>query len=146
MAHITNTSARRHFEIIDTVRAGISLLGTEVKSIRTGKGSLVGAQALIRGGEIYLVGATIPPFQEKNTPSSYDPTRSRRLLLTRKEIQRLYTQTESKHLTLVPLSIYTNGRVLKIDIGIARKKNARDKREDIKRRESERSIRRDLKG
>lgn len=68
MAHITNTSARRHFEIIDTVRAGISLLGTEVKSIRTGKGSLVGAQALIRGGEIYLVGATIPPFQEKNTP------------------------------------------------------------------------------
>ncbi len=145
MAYITNRAAKQHHEILDTVRAGITLLGTEVKSIRNGKGSLLGAKVLIRDGEVFLVGATIPPYQEKNTQPSYDPERTRRLLLNRREIEKLNAQTETKNLTLVPISMYNCNRVLKLDIGIARKKNARDKRETIKRRESERSIRRQMK-
>ena len=95
MAYITNKTARQHYAIIDTVRAGISLTGTEVKSIRNGKGSLSGAKVLIRDGAIYLVGATIPPHQEKNAPPTYDPERTRPLLLHRKEIERLAKESET---------------------------------------------------
>ena len=145
MSYTTNRTAKQQYEILDTIRAGISLLGTEVKSIRTGKASLTGAKVLIRGGEAFLVGASIPPHQEKNTPTGYDPERSRRLLLSRKEIEKLEMQTMAGGLTLVPIRVYTCNRVLKIDIGIARKKQARDKREEIKKRDNERSVRRFLK-
>ena len=142
MAYITNRAAKQHYEILDIFRAGMSLLGTEVKSIRSGRGSLVGAKVLIRGGEIFLVGATIPPHQEKNAPSDYDSGRSRRLLLNKMEIQRLIHTTEARGLTIIPLSIYNTGRKVKIDIAVARKKLGRDKRQEIKRRESERSLHR----
>ena len=152
MAYITNRTARRDYEIMETVRAGMSLTGTETKSIRNGKGSLTGAKVLIRGGkkggiggEIYLVGANIPPYQEKNAPPDYDPERTRTLLMRRKEIEKLKRQVENGGLTLIPLSVYNVNRVLKLDIGIARKKNARDKREIIKKRESERSIRQSVR-
>ena len=145
MAYITNRTAKQHYEIVQTVMAGISLLGTEVKSVRDGKGSLVGARVLIRGGEAFLVGATIPPHQEKNTAAGYDPGRSRRLLLTRREIEKLARESEAKNLTLIPLTIYNSSRRLKVDIGLARKKHARDKREEMKKRDSQRSIRRSLK-
>jgi len=145
MAYVTNRSAKQHYEIIETVRSGIELLGTEVKSIIKGKSSLTGAKVLIRGGEIFLVGATIQPYQEKNTDPSYDPSRTRKLLLNKREINKLYSKSESSNLTLIPISIYTFNRRLKLDIGIARKKNSRDKREDIKRRDSERSIKRQMK-
>ena len=144
MAYVTNRTARRDYDILDTVRAGISLLGTEVKSVRDGKASLAGARVLIRGGEAFLVGATIPPHQEKNA-RGYDPERTRRLLLQRKEIVRLHTQTEMKGLTLVPIRVYNCNRVLKVDVGIARKRHARDKREVLKKRDTERSIRRQLR-
>ena len=141
MSYITNRSIRHNYKILDTVRAGISLEGTEVKSIRTGKGSLAGAQVLIRGDEAFLIGATIPSYQEKNTTPGYDTKRPRRLLLNKKEIQKLYTSSEKNQLTLLPLSIYNCNRKLKLDIGIAEKKNTRDKREEIKKRDAERSIR-----
>ncbi len=145
MTYVTNRTAKQHYEILDTQRAGIMLFGTEVKSVRSGKASLVGAKVLIRGGEVFLVGATIPPHQEKNAPPSYDSERPRRLLLHKKEIGRLYAQTEMRGLTLVPICMYNCNRVLKMDIGVARKKNARDKREDIRKRESERSVKRHMK-
>ena len=145
MAYVTNKTARRQHEITDTVRAGIELLGTEVKSIRNGKATLTGARVLIRGGEAFLVGASVPPHQEKNGVPGYDRERTRRLLLNRKEIRRLLTRTEAGNLTLIPLTIYNCNRVLKLDIGVARKKNARDKRETIKKRDNERSLRRELK-
>ena len=144
MAYITNRTAKQHYVILNTVRAGIVLLGTEVKSIRTGKGSLLGAKVLIRDGEVFLVGATIPPHQEKNAPPAYDPDRTRRLLLHKGEIQKLVTQTEAKNLTLIPISVYNCNRLLKIDIGVARKKNARDKRDIVRKRESERALKRQL--
>ena len=143
MANITNREIKKHYEILDTLSAGISLLGTEVKSIRTGKGSLMGAKVVIRAGEVLLSGANIPPYQEKNSPASYDPKRTRKLLLNKREIQKLYLTVEAKNLTLVPIKVYNVGRHLKLEIGIARKKNARDKREEIKQRDAKRTIRRE---
>ena len=119
MAYITNRSVRRDYEVYETVRAGLSLTGTETKSIRTGRGSLAGARVLVRDGDAYLVGAHIPPHQEKNAPVGYDPERTRRLLLHRKELEKLSRETEAKNLTLVPLSVYNCSRKLKLDIGIA---------------------------
>ena len=144
MAYITNRSIRQHYEVLDTLRAGLSLLGTEVKSIRTGKGSIAGAKILIRGGEAFLVGAIIPAYQPKNIVITYEEDRPRRLLLNKNEIKKLYTSSEEKRLTLVPLTIYNCNRRLKLDIGIANKKTKRDRRQDIKKKESERSIRRML--
>ncbi|MCY4577348.1 MAG: SsrA-binding protein SmpB [Candidatus Kaiserbacteria bacterium] len=142
MAYITNRNIRQHYEILDTLRAGLSLLGTEVKSIRTGQGSLAGAKIFIRGDEAFLIGATIPAYQPKNIIIAYEEDRPRRLLLNKNEIRRLYTSSEEKQLTLVPLTIYNCNRKLKLDIGVANKKTKRDKREEIKKRDSDRSIRR----
>lgn len=144
MAYITNRSVRQNYEILDTVRAGLSLMGTEAKSIRDGKGSLAGARVLIRGGEAFLTGATIPPYQPNNTEYAYIPDRNRRLLLSKQEIHKLNVKSEEKNLTLVPLTVYNCNRRLKLDIGVARKKNARDKREAIKKRDSKKSIRQHL--
>ena len=144
MAYISNRNIRQHYEILETMRAGLSLLGTEVKSIRTGKGSLTGAKILIRGGEAFLVGATIPAYQPKNIMMAYDEERPRRLLLNKNEIKRLYTSSEEKQLTLVPLTMYNCNRKLKLDIGVASKKTKRDEREKIKKRESDRSIRKHM--
>ena len=144
MAYISNRNIRQHYEILETLRAGLSLLGTEVKSIRMGQGSLTGAKILIRGGEAFLVGATIPAYQPKNIMMAYEEDRPRRLLLNKNEIKRLYTSSEEKQLTLVPLTMYNCNRKLKLDIGVASKKTKRDKREKIKKRESERSIRKHM--
>ena len=144
MAYISNRNIRQHYEILETLRAGLSLLGTEVKSIRMGQGSLTGAKILIRGGEAFLVGATIPAYQPKNIMMAYEEDRPRRLLLNKNEIKRLYTSSEEKQLTLVPLTMYNCNRKLKLDIGVASKKTKRDKREKIKKRESERSIRKQM--
>ena len=145
MAYISNRNIRQQYEILETLRAGLSLLGTEVKSIRTGKGSLAGAKILVRGGEAFLVGAIIPAYQPKNTIIAYEEDRPRRLLLNKNEIKKLYTSSEEKQLTLVPLTIYNCNRKLKLDIGVANKKTERDKREKVKKRESERSIQRLLR-
>ena len=145
MTYITNTRAKQQYDILKTYRAGIALLGTEAKSVRNGKGSLVGATVLIRGGEAFLVNATIPPHQEKNAPGGYDPTRSRRLLLTKQELLALYTESEKKGLTLIPLEVYNSRRKLKVDVAVVRKKNFRDRREELKKRDAEREQRRSLK-
>lgn len=138
MVYISNRQAKQQYQILDTIRAGISLLGTEVKSIRSGKGSLIGAQILLNGTQIILKGANIPAHQEKNAPTDYDPKRNRNILLTKKELEKLHLQTEAKGLFIIPFSVYNSGSKIKIDIAIAKKKNARDKREEIKKRDLER--------
>ena len=145
MAYITNRNIRQHYKVLETIRAGLSLLGTEVKSIKTGKGSLKGAKILIRGGEAFLVGATVPPHQEKNAPKLYEAGRTRRLLLNKNEIKKLYTQSEEKQLTLLPLTIYNCNQKLKIDIGVASKKTLYDKREQIKKQEDDRLLKKILR-
>jgi SsrA-binding protein len=145
VALIENKRIGFDYQILETIEAGLELWGFEVKSLRQGLGSLRGARVVARGGEAYLVGASIPPFQVANAPKDYDLERSRRLLLNKKEIDRVRGAESEKGLTIVPLSVYNKGRNLKISIGIARGKKKGDKREAIKERDEERQIRRSLK-
>jgi SsrA-binding protein len=145
MVLIQNKKAHMNYEILKTFEAGLELLGIEVKSLRAGRASLGGSRVMVRGGEAYLVGATIEPWQPSNTPSAYDPERSRRLLLNKKEIAELSVAEDQKGLTVVPTLVYNKGQKLKVEVAIARGKKKHDKRQDIKRRDVERDIQRKLK-
>ncbi len=141
---INHKRARFDFEILDTLEAGIGLLGFEVKSLKTRHGSLLGAHAIIRGGEAYIVGMNIPPYQPKNTPSDYQPDRTRKLLLSKKEIATLGGWERKKGFTIIPTRMYAKNNIIKIELAIARGKKKYDKREVIKRRDTERSIRQEI--
>lgn len=145
MALITHKRAHFDFEILETFEAGVSLLGTEVKSLKNGQGKLEGGYVIIRGKEAFLVGASIPAFQKTNTLKSYDPERPRKLLLTKKEIAILELKSEKQGLTIVPIKWYNKSSKLKLEIGIARGKKKQDKRESIKARDVGRDISRELK-
>lgn len=135
-----------NYEIVEKYEAGIELLGTEVKSVREGKVSLEGAFVVVRGGEVYLINANIQPYQVKNAPLDYDPLRNRKLLLTKKEIIELADSEGERGLTIVPISMYNKGCKIKIEIAIVKGKKKHDKRETIKKRETDREIRREYKG
>jgi len=141
----SNRSARHDFDIIETYEAGIELLGFEVKSIKSGRMSISGSRVIIRGGEAWLLGSDIPPYQASNTPPTYDQKRTRRLLLKKKEISHLAGKTEEKGLTLVPLSVYSKERNIKVSVGLGRIRKRFDKRELIKKREVRRTIARTLR-
>ena len=138
---------RAHFdyEIMETFEAGVQLFGTEVKSLRAHRGKLEGAHVTVRGGEAFLLNAEIPAFQPANTSKGYEPSRNRRLLLTKKELGELAKAEDAKGLTIVPLSMYNKGRVIKLKFAIARGKKKGDKRETIKKREAIRDIAREVK-
>ena len=146
MSLVENKKAGFNYEITDKYEAGIELLGHETKSVRAKHGSLEGAYVKIRGSEAFLVGATVPPFQVGNTPKNYDPERVRRLLLTKQELKYLTGRESERGLTLIPLALYNKGRYIKLSFGVARNKKKFDKREDIKKRETDREIHRDIKG
>lgn len=137
--------ARFNYEILETFEAGIELLGLEVKSLKKGQGSLEGAHIIVRGGEAYAVNIFVPPYQEKNTPKDYEPRRNRRLMLTKKEIAMLSDKEGGKGLTVVPISIYSKGQLIKVSVAVVRGKKKYDKRETTKRRETDREIRRTIK-
>ncbi len=120
MAVAQNRKAHYDFEILTRFEAGIELLGHEVKSARAGKINLRGAFVAMRGGEAYLIGAEIPPYQPKNTPAEYDATRARRLLLGAEELAELAAAEHTQGLTIVPLKVYNKGRFLKVEIAIAK--------------------------
>src|SRR3989344_2588574 len=145
MSFIQNKKAYFDYEILEKFTAGIELFGFEVKSIRSKQGSLEGSYVTVRGGEAYLMNATIPPFQTGNTPKGYDPLRNRRLLLTKKEIALLANHESKKGLTIVPISVYNQGKKIKVEIAVARGKKKFDKRETLKKRDADREIRRTLK-
>lgn len=145
MTTISHKRARFDFEILETFEAGISLLGTEVKSIRGGQGKLEGAYVIIRGKEAFLVGASIPAFQKKNAGASYDPERPRKLLLTKKELVELEQKSEKQGLTIVPIKLYNKGSRIKLEIAIARGKKKHDKRQSIKERDTMRDVARELR-
>ena len=139
-----NSKVLFDYEILERFTAGIELLGMEVKSVREGKISLRGAFVTIRGNEAYLMGADIPAYQPKNAPKEYDAVRARKLLLLKSEIEKLRNAEGTKGLTIVPLSVYNNGRFLKLDIAIARGRKIFDKRQAIKKRDVERDLKRSL--
>lgn len=145
MSLIENPRARFDFEILEEFEAGVELFGYEARSLRAKQGSLRGSRVVVRGGEAFLVGATIPAWQQANAPKSYDPERPRRLLLNKKEIAKIAAAEDQNGLTAVPISVYNKNRYMKLQLGIARGKKKTDKRDTIAKRETERSMRRTLK-
>lgn len=142
---IKNRKVRFDYELLDTYEAGLVLSGAEVKSVRSGKAKLDGAYVIIRGGEAYLVGTSISPYQVANTPDSYDPEAPRKLLLSKKELAALERLSEERGLTIVPIRLYNAGRLVKLEIAVGRGKKKTDKRETIKERDTKRDIERTLK-
>lgn len=137
---IQNRRARFEYEILDTLVAGIELLGSEVKSVRLGKASLSESYAMIHHGEVWLENMQITPY-ELNTLDKLEPKRSRKLLLHKEEIRRLQSKISEKGLTLIPLKAFFNDRgILKVELGIARGKQLHDKREAVKTRDAQREL------
>jgi SsrA-binding protein len=145
MALVHNSKAGFNYEIIEKFEAGIELLGFEVKSIRNKHGKLEGSYVKFKGNEMFLSGSDIPPYQPSNTPVTYDRVRNRKLIMSKAQILKLKQKVESDKLTLIPLSLYNKGKVLKCEIALARGKKKFDKREVIKRREADIEIERTLK-
>jgi SsrA-binding protein len=135
----TNRRARFEYEILEKVEAGMVLVGPEVKSLRAGKANLTDAYAFVRRGEMWLSGVHISPYAQasRDNPS---PTRERKLLLHRREIERLASKIKERGLTLVPLQLYFKGGRAKVEIGLARGKRVHDKRQTIKTREADREL------
>ena len=145
MTLVEYKKAHLRFTPVETFSAGMELTGGEVKALRGKLGSLDGARVVVRGGEVFIVGMTIPPYQVANTPKGYDPERPRRLLLSKKEINTLLIEESKKGLTIIPLEVYSIGRLVKARIAIARGKGKEDRREDLKKRDAARETGRVLK-
>ncbi len=140
-----NPTAYHNYEIIQKIEAGIVLYGTEIKSIRAGKVNLKDSYASIeRNGEIYVYSMHISPYDFGNIYNK-DPMRPKKLLLNRKEINKLVGEVSKKGYTLVPISLYFKGNFVKLELGIGRGKKLYDKREDLKKKEAERKIDRYMK-
>jgi SsrA-binding protein len=140
-----NRQARFLYEILDTYEAGIQLTGTEVKSVRAGKVNLRDGYCLIRNGEAWLMNVHIAPHKMASQYFNHEPKRDRKLLLHKKEINKLIGLLEQKGLTLVPLKMYIKGDWIKVNLGLGKGKKLYDKRETIKRRDDERQMARMMK-
>lgn len=133
------------YEILEKFDAGIELFGFEVKSIKNGKGSLEGSYVIVRGGEAYIMNMFVSPYQENNTPKGYESRRNRRLIMSKKEIAKLADIEGGKGLTIVPISLYNKGSLIKVSVAVVRGKKKFDKRETTKKRETDRIVRREFK-
>lgn len=140
----TNKKAYHDYFVEDTYEAGIALAGTEVKSVRLGAVNLRDSYAVIKNGEVFMLGAHISPY-EKGSYYNKDPRRTRKLLLNRSEINKLRGKVELKGYTLVPLKLYFKDALVKVEIGVCRGKELHDKRAAIKEKEQNRNLRRVMK-
>lgn len=141
---ITNRKALRNYTILDKIEAGIELRGTEVKSLRNGKGNLGDSFAKVENMEIFLYNFHISPYQQGNI-HNHDPLRTRKLLLHKQQIRRLWGQTSRRGFSLIPLRVYFKNGKVKVELALARGKKLYDKREDIKRKEADAEARAALK-
>jgi SsrA-binding protein len=137
----TNRKARHDFQILEQFEAGIVLTGSEVKSLRGGRASLVEAYARVRDDEVWLEGMHVPPY-EQGEKRGYNPTRPRKLLLHRREITRLLSRQKEQGLALVPLRVYFTHGIAKVEIGLAKGKREHEKRQAIAKREHQREMER----
>ena len=140
-----NKRARRDYAIDETYEAGMVLVGTEVKALRQGKAHLKDSYARIKDGEIFLVGSHISPYSHGNQ-FNHDPDRTRKLLMHRREIRKLYGKTRERGFTLVPVRMYFKDGKAKVEVGLGKGKKLYDKREALKRRDMEREVERSFKG
>lgn len=139
-----NPTAFHNYTIDTKLEAGIVLSGTEIKSIRNGKSNLKDSYAIIKNGEIYIIGMHISPYEHGNIFNK-DPLRDRKLLLNKREINKLVVLTKQKGYSIVPLNMYFKGSLVKIELGIGKGKKLYDKREDIAKKDAERKIRQEFK-
>ena len=137
-----NRKAHFDYEFLERFSAGLELLGPEVKSVRAGKLSLVGSYISVRGAEAFLLNADIAPYQTNNMPKDYDSLRAKKILLSKNEIASLSKAEQTKGLTIIPISVYSKGRFIKLDVAIARGKKQFDKRQAIKSRDVDRDLKR----
>lgn len=142
---LEHKKARLNYEILEEFEAGLELLGFEVKSVRAKLGKLEGSHVVVRNKEAYVVGMSIPPYQAANAPKDYDPERSRRLLLTKKELTALAAFEGQRGLTIVPISVYNKGRHLKMRVAAVRGRKRYDKRDVLKKRDAKREVEREMK-
>lgn len=140
----TNRKAYHDYIILETYEAGIELVGTEVKSLREGKCNLKDSYATIKDGEIFLLNVHISPYSH-GTAFNHEPTRTRKLLLHRSEIDKLTGKIKERGLTLVPLKVYFKKGRAKVELGLAKGKHTYDKRKDIAKRDTERELKREMK-
>lgn len=138
-----NPTAYHNYTIKDTLETGIVLSGTEIKSIRNGKVNLKDTYAIIRNGEVFILGMHISPYEHGNIFNK-DPMRDRKLLLNKREINKLFGLTKQKGYSLVPISLYFKGSIVKLELGIGIGKKLYDKREDLKKKDALRQIQRHL--
>ena len=134
-----NPTAFHNYNIDDKLEVGIVLSGTEIKSIRNGKANLKDSYAVIRNGEVYIVGMHISPYEQGNIFNK-DPLRDRKLLLNRREINKLVGLVKQKGCSLVPISMYFKGSLVKLELGVGKGKKLYDKREDIAKKDAERRM------
>jgi SsrA-binding protein len=137
---VSNRRARHDYEILERFEAGIVLSGSEVKSLRAGRGSLAEAFGRVRDGEVWLEGMHVPPYEQAMDKRTHDPTRPRKLLLHRDEIQRLIGKAAERGLALVPLRVYFSHGLAKLELGLARGKREFEKRQAIAEREHRREM------
>lgn len=142
---VKNRKAQFNYEILEKFEAGIQLLGCEVKSVKAGNVSLDGAIVQFYGNELYLINAFIPAWQPANAPANYKPDRSRKLLLHQKEIDYLRGKMKAERLMLIPLTVYLKKNKIKLELGLVRSRKKIDKRELIRKRETQRELERKLK-
>ena len=141
-----NRRAKFDYEILEKLEAGLSLLGTEVKSVKAGHLSLRGAFVTMHNNEVFLTNATIPPWQVKNAPGDYDPARPRKVLLKKSELKHLIGSHQTKGLTMIPLRVYTKGPRIKLELALARGKKKYNRRQEKKERDIQRDTERLLRG
>jgi len=139
-----NRRARHDYEILESFEAGLALVGSEVKSLRAGRADLKDAYGLIEGGEAWLVGVHISPYQFARD-GGHEPERTRKLLMHRQEIERVRGKLDQKGLTLIPLRLYFKAGKAKVEMGLAKGKAQYDKRETLKRRQAEREMQRAMR-
>lgn len=139
-----NPTARHNYTIENTIETGIVLTGTEIKSIRAGKVNLKDSYAILKNGEVYVLGMHISPYEHGNIFNK-DPLRDRKLLLNKREISRLIGFTKQKGYSLIPMSLYFKGSFVKMELGIGKGKKLYDKRQELAKKDAQRTVERELK-
>lgn len=145
-SYAENRKARHDYETLESFEGGLSLLGHEVKSVRNGGAKLTGAYLTLQKGELWLTGAQISPYQKAGPLPDYEPSRDRKVLMSRKELESLRGKIQQKGLTLVPFSLYPRARHIKLSFGLCRGRTTYDKREKLKGQDIDRETRRHLHG
>lgn len=142
---IRNKKVLRDYEVVEKIEAGVMLSGAEVKSVKTGQVNLAGGRVVIGGDEVWMTGVNIARYKHDGREEEYDTTRKRKLLIKKEEREMFESKSRSGGLTLMPLSMYNKGKLIKVEIGLVRGKKIFEKREEIKKRKEKRDLARRLK-